>query len=58
MGLNDARGTLFYEFARVVQEVQPAICIGENVRGLLSHEKGKTLHDRLRAPRGGGCVVV
>lgn len=43
LGLNDARGTLFYEFARVVQEVQPAVCIGENVRGLLSHEKGKTL---------------
>ncbi len=43
LGLNDARGTLFYEFARAVQEVQPAICIGENVRGLLSHENGKTL---------------
>lgn len=43
LGLKDARGTLFYEFARVVNEVKPAICIGENVRGLLSHEKGKTL---------------
>ena len=43
LGLNDARGTLFYEFARVVQEVNPILCIGENVRGLLSHEKGKTL---------------
>lgn len=43
LGLEDARGTLFYEFARVVQEVNPLICIGENVRGLLSHEKGKTL---------------
>lgn len=43
LGLNDARGTLFYEFARVVKEVNPSICIGENVRGLLSHEKGKTL---------------
>ena len=43
LGLNDARGTLFYEFARVVNEVKPAICIGENVRGLLSHENGKTL---------------
>ena len=43
LGLNDARGTLFYEFARVVQEVQPKICIGENVRGLLSHDKGRTL---------------
>ncbi|NCA85759.1 MAG: DNA (cytosine-5-)-methyltransferase [Clostridia bacterium] len=43
LGLNDARGTLFYEFARVVQQVNPLICIGENVRGLLSHQKGRTL---------------
>lgn len=43
LGLADARGTLFYEFARVVKEVNPVICIGENVRGLLSHENGKTL---------------
>lgn len=43
LGLNDARGTLFYEFARVIKEVAPPICIGENVRGLLSHDNGKTL---------------
>ncbi|HBM15895.1 MAG TPA: DNA (cytosine-5-)-methyltransferase [Lentisphaeria bacterium] len=43
LGLADARGTLFYEFARVVKEVNPPVCIGENVRGLLSHENGKTL---------------
>lgn len=43
LGLEDARGTLFYEFARAVKETQPAICIGENVRGLLSHEGGETL---------------
>jgi DNA (cytosine-5)-methyltransferase 1 len=43
LGLNDARGTLFYEFARVVQQVNPILCIGENVRGLLSHENGRTL---------------
>lgn len=43
LGLADARGTLFYEYARVVNEVRPPICIGENVRGLLSHENGKTL---------------
>jgi DNA (cytosine-5)-methyltransferase 1 len=43
LGLNDARGTLFYEFARVVQETNPAICIGENVRGLLTHDNGKTI---------------
>lgn len=43
LGLKDARGTLFYEFARAVQGVNPAICIGENVRGLLSHDNGNTL---------------
>lgn len=43
LGFADARGTLFYEFARVVKEVKPVICIGENVRGLLSHDNGKTL---------------
>ncbi len=43
LGMEDARGTLFYEFARIVDEVKPAICIGENVRGLLNHDGGKTL---------------
>lgn len=43
LGLDDARGTLFYEFARVVKEVNPPICLGENVKGLLSHDKGKTI---------------
>lgn len=43
LGLADARGTLFHEFASVVKEVNPPICISENVRGLLSHENGKTL---------------
>lgn len=43
LGLNDARGTLFYEFARVIKEVHPPICLGENVRGLLNHDKGRTL---------------
>ena len=43
LGLNDARGTLFYEFARTIEEVKPLICIGENVRGLLNHDNGKTL---------------
>ncbi len=43
LGFQDARGTLFYEFARVVKEVNPPICIGENVKGLLSHDGGKTI---------------
>lgn len=43
LGLEDARGTLFYNFATAVKEVQPLICVGENVRGLASHDKGNTL---------------
>lgn len=43
LGFEDARGTLFFEFARAVKEVQPLICVGENVRGLLQHENGKTI---------------
>ncbi len=46
-GFEDARGTLFYEFARIVKEVNPPICIGENVRGLLSHDSGKTLQSMI-----------
>jgi DNA (cytosine-5)-methyltransferase 1 len=42
-GFEDARGTLFFEFARAVSEARPKIVMGENVRGLLSHENGKTL---------------
>ncbi|KAA3611345.1 MAG: DNA (cytosine-5-)-methyltransferase [Calditrichaeota bacterium] len=43
LGFKDARGTLFYEFARIVDEVKPLICVGENVRGLLNHDNGRTL---------------
>lgn len=43
LGFEDARGTLFYQFARAIKEAQPKIAIGENVRGLLTHENGRTL---------------
>lgn len=42
-GLNDTRGTLFFELARAVSEIQPKVFMGENVKGLLSHDEGKTL---------------
>lgn len=41
-GLEDTRGTLFYEFARVVKESQPKVFIFENVKGLINHDKGNT----------------
>lgn len=41
-GFNDTRGTLFYEYARIIKETQPKVFIFENVRGMLNHDKGKT----------------
>lgn len=43
LGFEDARGTLFFEFARAVKECNPKIILGENVRGLVKHEDGRTL---------------
>jgi len=41
-GLSDTRGTLFYEFARIIKETQPRVFIYENVRGLTTHDNGHT----------------
>lgn len=43
LGFNDTRGTLFYEFARALKEIQPLVFMAENVRGLLNHDNGRTL---------------
>ncbi len=43
MGFEDARGTLFFEFARAIKEIEPRVFVAENVRGLMSHENGRTL---------------
>ena len=43
LGFEDTRGTLFYEFARCVKETEPLIFVAENVRGLISHDDGRTL---------------
>ncbi len=41
-GLGDERGLLIYEFSRLVNEIQPTVFIWENVKGVLSHNDGKT----------------
>lgn len=43
LGLEDTRGTLFYEFARTIKETSPLCFLAENVKGLLNHDNGKTL---------------
>ena len=44
LGFKDTRGTLFFEYARAVKEVQPVLCIAENVRGILKHDNGRTIN--------------
>ena len=41
-GFEDTRGTLFFEIARIAREKQPSILLLENVKGLVSHDKGAT----------------
>jgi DNA (cytosine-5)-methyltransferase 1 len=41
-GFNDTRGTLFFDLARILQAKQPRLFVFENVKGLLSHDDGKT----------------
>ena len=41
-GFDDARGTLFFEIARIAAVKRPAYLFLENVPGLLSHDQGRT----------------
>jgi len=41
-GFEDTRGTIFFEIARIAKERKPRLLLLENVKGLLSHDKGKT----------------
>lgn len=42
LGLDDSRGTLFYHYAIFLKKLQPKVFIFENVKGLLTHDKGMT----------------
>ena len=51
LGFADIRGTLFFEFARAVEESMPKVFVGENVRGLLRHDEGRTLKTMMKTLR-------
>jgi len=41
-GFNDTRGTLFFDIVRILKAKRPKVFVLENVRGLLSHDEGRT----------------
>ena len=47
-GFNETRGTLFFDIARILSDKRPRYLVLENVKGLLSHDKGKTFQTILR----------
>ena len=57
-GFSDTRGTLFFELARAVEEIQPKVFLGENVKGLSAHDGGRTLETIKNTIRELGYTLV
>lgn len=57
LGLEDARGTLFYHYAVFLEKLQPKMFLFENVRGLLTHNHGKTYTTMLNIFEKTGYVI-
>lgn len=47
LGLDDVRGTMFFYFAKIIKDLNPKVFLAENVKGLSSHDNGKTLQTML-----------
>jgi len=56
-GMEDVRGTLFYDFAKILEELKPKMFFAENVKGLVSHDGGKTLQTMIKVFENVGYVV-
>ena len=56
-GFEDTRGTLFFEIARAIKEIEPSYALLENVKGLFSHDKGRTFGTIIQALDELGYVV-
>ena len=55
-GFNEARGTLFFEIARVLKDKRPKYFLLENVKGLLSHEGGQLSKQYLKSSMNSGMM--
>ena len=57
LGLEDARGTLFYHYAIFLEKLQPKMFLFENVRGLLTHDHGRTYATMLEIFEHAGYTI-
>ncbi len=57
-GFGDTRGTLFFEFSRAIEEIKPKVFLGENVRGLLNHDNGRTINTIKRKIKEIGYTLI
>ncbi len=57
LGLEDARGTLFYHYALFLDKLQPKMFLFENVRGLLTHNRGETYKTMLEIFKQSGYTI-
>ena len=57
LGFEDARGTLFYHYALFLKKLQPKMFLFENVKGLLTHNKGKTYKIMLEIVNQAGYTI-
>lgn len=58
LGFADIRGTLFYHYARALSEIKPKFFIAENVKGLLTHDDGKTIEVIYQEFKNQGYIVL
>lgn len=57
-GLEDVRGTLFFYYAQILEQIMPKVFLAENVKGLISHDGGKTLKTMIDVFENVGYKVV
>lgn len=58
LGFEDLRGTLVFEMARAIKEIQPKVFLAENVKGLTENDNGRTLETIIRVLEELGYTIL
>lgn len=58
LGFEDLRGTLVFEMARAIKEIQPKVFLAENVKGLKENDKGRTLSTIIKVLEDLGYKII